>query len=285
MKEPGGPLDVSFSVLGTCISRDIVELLGYHVRRFVQDISPISTSLESPLDGEFKLTEENIVDYLLDPQLNHFHKRNILLDINKDLYQYFFSVKSDWLILDAGCLRFSTFFSKKRTAGVTEFIFDRFSGLLDKSEFDSVAVNDMDDDCFAKSMDDYILPILKNFDERKIIVVEQYLVGEYVDAARSEIHKFNDEIKESNKAIFRGYNYFKNKIGNAHFIPFPSNILGDEIHKWGRNPLHYVSEYYEYGSEAIKIILKELPMDDEKSMIARLREGYEHKIEVEYLYF
>ena len=276
---------ITFSVFGNCVSRDTVEVLGCHVNRFIQDISPISASYGSPLVGRDKFTEENIADYLLNPKLNHFSVRNTMLDINKDLYDYLFQVKSDWLILDVGCLRFRTLIGKKGDAAVTEFLYNRLKDVLDKEEFNLVRVTDMDEETFSKCMDKYISAILKGYDENKIIVVEEYLVADYVDSERIGIHPFSYAIKERNYDIIRGYNYLKSKLKKAHYIPFLPNVLSDEMHKWGNEPLHYVREYYEYGSEAIKLIVKQLPIEEEKIKIEELRDYYSRKIEMEYLYF
>lgn len=278
------PTGVTFSIFGICVSRDIVTLLGSRVNRFVQDVSPISVCYKSPLPYGFRLSEDNITEYLLDPKLNHFHVRNTILDMNKDVYSYLFEVKSDWLILDTGCLRYRTLVSKDDGVGVTECHLYRLKYKCDENVFDFVSAMDMDEADFRKCMDEYIGRILREYDEEKIIVVETYLVDEYVDVERRELHKFTDKIKDRNAEIRRGYEYLKQRLKKAHFIPFLDNTIGDEGHKWGKATLHYVPEYYEYGAQVVKIIVRQLSLIEEKVCIDSLKNYYDQRIQIEYLY-
>lgn len=278
------PTGVTFSIFGICVSRDIVTLLGSRVNRFVQDVSPISVCYKSPLVGGFKFSEENITEYLLDKKLNHFHVRNTILDMNKEVYKYLFEVKSDWLILDTGCLRYRTLISKDNAVGVTECHLYRLKCKYDENAFDLVSVLNMAEADFREYMEEYVNRILDEYDEEKIIVVETYLVPEYVDAERREIYTFKDKIEDRNAEIRRGYDYLKQRLKKAHFIPFLGNTIGDENHKWGKATLHYVPEYYEYGSKAVKIIMKQLSRIEETSMIETLSNYYVRMIACEYLY-
>ena len=278
------PSGITFSIFGICVSRDIVTILGSRVQRFVQDVSPISVCYKSPLAGGFKFSEDNITEYLLDKNLNHFHVRNTILDMNKEVYGYLFEVKSDWLILDTGCLRYRTLISKDNAVGVTECHLYRLNYEYDKDAFDLVSVLDMDEADFREYMEEYVNRILDQYDEEKIIVVETYLVSEYVDSERRGVHTFTGKIEDRNAEIRRGYDYLKQRLRKAHFIPFLDNNIGDENHKWGKATLHYVPEYYEYGSKALKVIMKQFSRVEELSMIETLKNYYIRMIACEYLY-
>ena len=275
--------DFTFSVFGTCVSRDIVTALGSRVDRFVQDVSPISVSCKSLLPKGKKLSEENIKNILLDHKLSHFLVRNIILDMNKDVYSYLFAEKSDWLILDMGCLRYKMFMCRDDCVGVTECHINRLNYNYDKNAYYFVSVLDMDETSFNKHMEEYLDSIRRNINEERIIVVEVYLANEYIGTDHKGLYEFQVEIKKHNNEIRRGYDYLKQRLRRAHFVPFIDNNLGDENHKWGKYPLHYVPEYYEYGAEVIKLIINHLPKEQEVVCIDTLQNYYNERIKIKYL--
>ena len=49
----------------------------------------------------------------------------------------------------------------------------------------------------------------------------------------------------------------------------------DENHKWGKYPLHYLSEYYDYGYQAMKIVASEKSLECEKQSLSELKKSCE----------
>ena len=274
----------TFTILGICVSRDIVGAAGFKVNRFVQDVSPISLFYGSVLGNGFRLDEENIKCYLANTKLNHFFIRNTILDMNKTVYEYLFEVQSDWLVIDAGCLRHKTLIDRERKTAVTEAHLKRLKYRYDENIYQLYETMTLEEKEFDICMGACLARLLREYPEEKIIVVESYLVSHYVDAKRSGIHKFKREIKNENAAISMGHDYLKRNLKKSHFIPFPAHILADASHKWGLAPLHYVPEYYEYGSRALKIIMRELSCEEERKVIEELKSYYQDKMKYEYFY-
>ena len=273
---------LTFSILGTCCARDMIGVAGFKVNRFVQDVNPISLLHRSFFNDGFKLDEKNIVNYLVDPKLNNFFRRNTILDFNKSVYEYFFEVKSDWLVIDAGVLRHKVLIDEKHDAAVTDVHLNRIKCKYDENVCRMVSTVDLNELDFRTCMDTYIKNILQEYAEDKIIVLEIYMVPYFVDRARYCIHKTKEDIKLKNISISRGYEYLKLKLKGAHFIPFLDNIPADMAHKWGLNQLHYVKEYYEYAGLATRLISKRLPYKEEEKKIGLLKQYYQKKIEYEY---
>lgn len=272
----------SFSILGICVSRDVVGAAGFKVNRFVQDVSPVSLVYGSMLGNGFRLDQNNIVDYLVKQDLNNFFRRNTILDFNKTMYEYFFEVKSDWLLLDAGILRHRTLIDNQHNAAVTEVHLNRLHCNYDINVCRMVSTMDLSEDDFTVCMESYITKLLNEYEEEKCIVLESYMAPVFVDNERCCIQKFKQDLNVRNASIRRGYRYMREHLNQAHFIPFIPDIPADFSHKWGLDPLHYVVEYYEYASQALKIIMKKLPRDEEVKAIDVLKDYYSKKIRYEY---
>lgn len=79
-------------------------------------------------------------------------------------------------------------------------------------------------------------------------------------------------IKSGIRDINRGYRYLRKKLKGCHLIEFPNGVIGDENHKWGLYPLHFIPEYYDYGIEAIETIVAK-KTDDEVDTLRNLKKN------------
>lgn len=124
--------DQTLSIWGVCSTRDIFELgqpktTNYHVERYGGNLNPLSAVSESPasefIDSEDPRFQEAFAD------LSNFNKRMLSFQINKGAFGYFDSQRSDWLVLDAGALRFDLlkyeFVSNEKDSG--KYIYRGFS--------------------------------------------------------------------------------------------------------------------------------------------------------------
>lgn len=119
--------NISISILGTCISRDIFGMQkndgGYKIDRFIQSISPISAVTESML---IKNIEENYnqIDMIFS-DLSNFYKRVLISDLKKNVFEYMSEIHSDYLLIDAGTMRYNLV--KYIENNNIEFLFNRIS--------------------------------------------------------------------------------------------------------------------------------------------------------------
>lgn len=283
-------MECHFSVLGTCVPRDslvkIEEMVGckFYVDRFVQDVNPISLHYGSPVKNDL-LTETALSKCIKDPTQHRFKTRNTLLDINKHVFPYMFEVKSNYLILDTGCLRLDVRLNRKKHLGITAFNFNQIqeTSIPDWKEYELYKSTEFDESMITFCMKEYLESVLEKYDESEIILFEIYNVKFYIDKSRNYIKPFPQEVLSENRAISLGYSYIKDCLLHCHVVPFPLGVLGDESHKWGRYPLHYVKEYYEYAGKALKVIMERNDLKTEKNKIQELKDECEKCMMIKYL--
>lgn len=145
-------------------------------------------------------------------------------------------------------------------------------------------LSDMDDETFSFYMDLFIECILKMYRKEQIILVDCQAVPYSVNEARDSVNLFEQgQIEKWYVNINRGYRYLRKQLAGCHVIEFPKGVFGDESHKWGRAPLHYIPEYYDYGLKAVDIITQgRLPYEEEREKLRELRERYEDLMKLKY---
>ena len=283
---------VHFSIFGMCVSRDIVGFNKnptFMVDRFVQDINVLSLDYESP--AEQYITEENAKGLFRNPEETHFNIRNTLLDWNKTAYEYIFKEQSDYFMIDAGCLRFPLMICRRLHRAVTKILFERVR-YCDDCQYKPVETMNMMEPEFRCGMEKIVRRILDHYATSRVILIETYQVNRFVDIEKRRILDFeeldvfcHDNVVQGNQGIYRGFQYLRKKMPNAHLIPFLSNTLADEAHPWKLARLHYVPEYYEYADLALKVIISNVDRpQQEMQEIENLRYEYERKIEERYGY-
>lgn len=101
---------------------------------------------------------------------------------------------------------------------------------------------------------------------------------------RDKINFFDSKIIEKWYInINRGYRYLRKNLVGCHVIEFPTGMVADEGHKWGRASLHYVPEYYDYALEAVNVITQEnLSYENEQEKLRNLKEQCEDLVKLKY---
>ncbi len=276
----------NISLLGIDCVRDIFEFheddAGYVVDRFVQSISPISAVSNKILLKEFDLGDEVIKNIFKNK--TNVYKKMVTLDLTKQTFSYLSEAHSDYLLIDAGNFRYDLLRDDSRGGYLTDLFPEINKALIKESYISSNATcielssfNDID---FENYMEKYVAKIKEIYNEQKIVLYEILCVPFFVNKARNRIGIFDyDKVQKQNQNIERGFKILKEKLPNSHVVEFPQGVLGDEGHKWGSAPLHYIPEYYEYGLDALKIITTgQLSFSDEKEQLAELKRAYEIKI-------
>ena len=278
------------SILGLCVLRDFFGMKenngGFEIDRFVQSISPISAVSNSMLQKRIDNSDEIIQNVFHD--LTNFYKRLIKQDLEKSVFTYLSERKSDYLIIDAGNCRYNLL--KYSAGGVDRYLTivyeEKVKKLMDggylPAEAEIITLEDMKESVFEFYMDQYIDQILKLYNVEQIILVECRGVPFYINKHQNRIHYFDYERnKKWYRDINRGYRYLRKKLKGCHLIEFPNGVIGDENHKWGLYPLHFIPEYYDYGIEAIETIVGK-KTDDEVDTLRNLKEKYEDILKRKY---
>lgn len=268
---------IHFSIRGTCILRDTFGItkdsknfsddVGYAIDRFVQTVSPISAVQSGKINVEGKIPSES--DVLKLPEFknkSNFIKRNFLLDMERQVFDYMFECQSDYFILDmAGC-RYDLFNFLDDSDGTYLTYVPWYSKVIDifkeKGYIDKdYKIINSDDEIFAlldKYIPIYLNKILEHYSPERIILFEIYPVRYYITGDENYIGIFsNKEYERLEKRMRYGYNKAKEILNGCHIIEFPDYVIGNKNHKWGISNLHYIDEYYEYAFKAISVIVNE----------------------------
>ena len=87
--------------------------------------------------------------------------------------------------------------------------------------------------------------ILSCYKPEQIIFVDILPAKQFI-TKDSKIEDFNIyELEEKSVLINECAKQFINLV-KPHVIKVPENVLGDEVHQWGKSPFHYIPELYEY---------------------------------------
>ena len=282
-------MDNHISILGICCSRDIFGFQpdngGYIIDRFVQSVNPIALQMGSMLKDKDKALPESVLK-----GKSNFYKRNISLDLTKNVFSYLAEVKSDWLVIDAGAFRKNIFFTEDFTKASTLIFSDTARLLKDNDSIYDYKrgggnIFDLPNDLVSEKIDEFVKNILTLYPQERIVLVEYYDILLYFD---NKINSIQDGLTASyisreNKMMRFGFYELKKRLEKAHVIYFPENVLGDVNHKWKKAPLHYIKEYYQYAFEALNVIFnKKLDADSESYELLKLKQKTYHLINEKY---
>lgn len=261
---------IHISCMGTCIVRDIVGMFddnaGYVVEKFVQSLNPISIVEKSPLKREFEPK-----DIFFDKP--NFYQRCEKLDLDKCVFEYMGGAKSDYILIDFGCMRYPIF---KTQEGCGTVVFpEKIPLLLEKGYISKYSIKptlDYKTEEIYVYLDYYFKRLLQIYTEEQIIIVDVRCCLYTSNDRIKRLAIFNAaEIEKDNVAINMAYQYALQRLPKAHVIPFSEHMLCDVNHKWGNAKLHYIIQYYEYALAALNIITCEkYDKNTEKLIISSL---------------
>lgn len=285
-------MKASISILGICVLRDIFGLHknngDYQIDRFIQSVNPISSVSKSMLQKNIGHEDEEIQD-IFRGEFN-FYKRNLLFDLNKTIFPYLSEVKSEYLMIDAGTCRFDLlrYSDKGGDDYLTVALEDKIKKLMEKGYLPRTAkiiqLSEMSNEIFSAYMDLFVEQILEMYRREQIILVDCQAVPYSITKMRDKINFFDSKIIEKWYInINRGYRYLRKNLVGCHVIEFPTGMVADEGHKWGRASLHYVPEYYDYALEAVNVITQEnLSYENEQEKLRNLKEQCEDLVKLKY---
>lgn len=273
----------SISICGSCDSRDIFSVgrrpgedlsmdKGHpgvlRIDRHANSIDPLAAMTDPVAEWEVRQDDPALAE-AFEGQSN-FGARMRVLQVNKGWYEYFSYKRSDWLILDAGPLRYDllTFDveqedGRRGTAYLEETVENKRSlgKLVEMGALPEPAgrlmPEDMPDEEFDRLMGAFCDRILELYDEDRIILHEFYPAEWYVNGNR--VNAFSaysgDTPLKFSRRMARGFAYYRQRFPRAHVIEFPHGVPGDAKHPLGKACLHYVQEYYDYALAAVEIIV------------------------------
>lgn len=273
---------ISFNMIGNCVSRDMITPLiergGVQVLQNSGFVSPVSMFSEK---GDCHIELDDMKDYI-GP---NFYKRSLCFDINKYSFDYIIAKKSDYLLVDVLAARLDLLKKGNHFVTITYPVMvnrERLNKDCGFDKYEQIRPFDIDDDEWNRCMDRLSELILNHYAPSQIILHKYYNAEKYVDG--SKICFFGSKIREDyirqNELIKKLDARLENNLKGCHVIESPEFVLADKSNPRNLNPLHYFDDYYKYGSEALDIIMKKLPDNEERIKLEDLRQQYQEKFKI-----
>jgi hypothetical protein len=240
-------------ILGSCVSRDILELDGGHTLDLVAYCAR-SSFASAFADGPFPVDQ---VDTSL--IASSFQKRMVEIDLYKRLPRIIEDCEYDLLLVDLIDERFSLFkeeggnlctaSNELLSAGVTAKKFE------EEIEFGS----ELHFKLWKKGWDAFIAK-LESINKLDCLRLNKVYWAECMSDRKTPVEGFAPKyIVQANSYLRRLYAYINKTLPPQQIIHFDSEVfVAAEKHKWGVSPFHYSSDYYR---EALKGILADRPLN------------------------
>lgn len=236
-----------------------------------------------PCNPAIKIETDALSNYTI----RNYYKRLFIKDYNKEILDYLFLKRSDYLILDIMNFRLRMlrngehiitdywFFEQNREQFNKDFYLDKYKRVspYEINEKEQIAVLDkLADEILTRyTPNQIIFPMFRG--------VEQYLVNH--NNAISDFKKASVEnMRKYNSLIARLNEYFSIRLKGCHIIEFPDYVLADQNHRFGLYELHYMDLYYEYAAACIEVIMQQLSHKEEIKKLSWLKENCSEKFEL-----
>ena len=275
-------METHISILGVCASRDVFGTHGndggYVVDAYAQNCNPISAVAPSPLrqfldDGFWSSLEG----------ASPFAKRCLDLDLNKGIFPYFAKRRSDWLVIDFAAVWEPVF----RTDEGVGTAFQAQGPLLSLlraqnfiGEYETYYAADLPRETLYPLMDRYLDRILELYPQERIICLEVRAAPTCLLPGGAGLGTFaRREVETVNPLAGELYQYAITRLPRSHRVPFPKGVVGDALHKWGSQMLHFVQDYYDYALEAVRVVTgRQYAPAEEERLILEMKRACEARL-------
>lgn len=89
----------------------------------------------------------------------------------------------------------------------------------------------------------------------KIIIVEAYMVKKYLLDGKEFFFENQQMIQEYNAMVQKYYQILECNFEGCHVIKMPENVVGDAKHRWGRSPVHFTNDFYDWLAREIEQVI------------------------------
>lgn len=264
-------MPVTINILGICVSRDAFGLFdndgGFEIKKCVTNTSFLS--LCSP-----KIADEDIAIEEDFSKIRHYFQRCACLDINKKVFDYIAEYDADYLLVDLGTVHRPVYKVKRKNAdNGKEYTFiththalRQYSSYLNDKNIEVAKIVQFQSQykkVYLNYAAKFAETLKKKYPQKKIIINELKYGERYIDS-EGNIRSFIDTmLAKKNEMLSEVYAEFRKHLPDAHYIRFPgAEVLGNGMHKWGKNYFHFVMDYYEYLLEAIRITTANLKNEE-----------------------
>lgn len=231
----------------------------------------------------FGKTRKNASNRRPSGEIAPFHKRCALLDFNKQVFEYLFEKKADYLILDILDARLNLLYFQNHYVTMAKYM-QLYSKEIPypMEQYDLINPFEVSDDLWEDLIGQLCKKILHYYPVSKIILHKHLCASNRIlkngNIVPCQCSK--EIIDKTNTLCAKLFNICESILKGCHIINFPDNVIANNEHKWGPSALHYHDLYYEYGAKALEIINKNLPSEMERLQLEELRITYSEKFEL-----
>ena len=215
----------------------------------------------------------------------NFYKKMFLMDVGKDMFEYFCSIKSDYCVIDMACCRFDIY-SFLHGGFLTKNLSLKHLDKIVRNEEFFYPVNQLiiDDEqimlLLEKGVPEYLDKLLEVYPVNRIVLVETKPLESYLGKDQ-RLHLFPrpNNTPSWKRRMDCGYEIARKHLPGCHIIEFPENNAANQDHKWGLGRLHYLYEYYDYALNCMDVITEDMPLDMERSRLLGLKTNCSKRLE------
>jgi len=267
----------TINMLGSCIIRDVFGLHendgDYEIRQFLNFISPLTM-----FDKAVPVDEEGLRSFDAGKICKKWQIKCVFYDMTRRAYDYIRQQDSDWFITDAAPLRYDLVQFKGGELCCRSN--NKLFNILERKHIcppieKILSCDEMSFEEIRRRLEKYAEAVLRIYPPEKIILVEVKKVDLFYNPETGNIYQFEKlhGHRIQNKIMQFSFEVLCEAFRGCHIIRMPDYMMGNELHKWGKEPLHYTMEYYDYCLEACNIITAN-PDVDTKNVLEELRRKY-----------
>lgn len=255
----------SISIMGSCISRDILEIENNAQSALCLKAYIARHSMISAVSSPLVCSEEDV------SLSSSFQRRMVVNDFQKKTFDLLKTANSDFLLIDLVDERFPvvavndsiiTLSNEAVTSGILEKkTYSNHKVLRRTYRWKKYYVGHRKVDHYIQL---FVRQIKKHYAEDHIIIHRASLLNTYY-GRDGKIHKFPMNHLGNNSFLNRYLQYLydelESELPNAQKLQLRNRYHADEAHKWGLSPMHYEKKYYEDALEEIVRIIANVSGD------------------------
>lgn len=234
-------------IIGSCVTRDIFDQTAFKHFDLVGYIS--RTSLVSAFSADCGA----VVDIPLDKLTSAFQRRMVEMDIQHGLISLLEAGQYDYLIYDAIDERFDVFIDDKgaRCTLSNEILATGFDPTKRQGSVVHAA-SEQHLEMWSQAWNLFTALLRKTGKLHRLLINQVFWAEQCVDGSDFLPTYPQDRIRIANEHLKAIYAYMASDLSDAQFLNFDSaHFIGDNNHRWGKSPFHFVESYYQAASEGI----------------------------------
>ena len=251
------------NILGSCVLRDAFRIASekkinddsyYTINKFYQFSNPFVYTQKKP---KYMLNIEDLAEF----EVSNFFKKCVVGDYNKTNLHDICNDGNGWFLFDLAEFRFDVGKIQDRGEDIyvtfTNKFVEMYSYLYpDRDINDYVKKTDISIESCYEAIDILMELVLERYGQN-VIMVNDYLSYQFYNNETNFYYTDNEAYSlKVNRFLSKLYNYVKNSYSTVKIVEMPKLLVGSLTHKWGKDRLHFLDDYYIYLYRQIDSIIR-----------------------------